>query len=380
MKSKGQITSLTSLLILNRRMNIMRSFIFIFTLLFSVNALCQTPGSNGSIKFYDGQSFTIIGKFHSEKGYARFPVKYKNTLRKEVWDLGQDCAGVSIRFRTNSPEIIVRWTAENDYSMDHMASTGVKGIDLYAYVDGGWRYAATGRVKGKNNEYTLIKAGGNIYREYLLNLPLYDGVDSLSIGVKSDADISLPKERYLIDKKPVVYYGTSIAQGGCASRPGMAFTNILSRDLDRSFINMAFSGNGNCELSVGEAMCEVDAALYVIDCNPNTEAKDIYSRAIDLVKLLKQKRPDVPVLLVEGYYFENDFIEPKNSEPEKKRIELRHAYNDLKKSGIKDLYYKKGDGLIGYDHEGTVDGIHPNDLGMLRMAKALKPIIQKIIR
>ncbi|MCE5346215.1 MAG: SGNH/GDSL hydrolase family protein [Bacteroidales bacterium] len=355
-------------------------FVFAISILLSPDASCQVQERKDTLKFYDGQEFTIIGRFHSEKTYARFPEKYKNTLRKEVWNLGQHSAGISIRFRTNSPDIIVRWTDLTDNKMDHMAFTGIKGVDLYAYVNGGWRYVNTGRVKGKSNEFTLVKSGGNIYREYLLNLPLYDGIDSLSIGVKTDADISLPAEKYLIDKKPVVYYGTSIAQGGCASRPGMAFTNILSRELDRSFINMGFSGNGTCEISVGEAMSETDAALYVLDCNPNTKTEVVYERAVELVKFLKKRRPDVPVLLVEGFYYENGFEDPLNSVTEKKNIELQRAFKTLKESGIKQLYFKKGDGLIGYDHEGTVDGVHPNDLGMLRIAESLRPIIQRIIR
>jgi len=335
---------------------------------------------NDTIKFYDGQLFHIIGKFHSEKNYVRFPIKYKSTLREEVWGLGQHSAGISIRFRTNSPDIIVRWTSKGDNIMDHMAYTGIKGVDLYAIVDGQWKYLNTGRVKGKSNEFTLVKSEGKTYREYLLNLPLYDGIDSLSIGVDTDSEITVPKENYLISKKPVVYYGSSIAQGGCASRPGMAFTNILERALDRSFINMGFSGSGTLDLSVGEAMCEIDAALYVIDCNPNTTKDLIYERAIALVNYLKEKRPDVPVLLVEGFYYENGFGKPELSITEMKRIELQRAYKTLQKTGIRDLYYQSGDGLIGYDHEGTVDGVHPNDLGMLRIAEALQPTISKLVK
>ena len=206
------------------------------------------------MKYSDGQSFTIIGKYHSEKNYARFPKDYENKLRKDVWDLGQNSAGISIRFRTNASEITVRWTLLDDNSMDHMAFTGIKGVDLYAWVDNKWKYVNTARVKGKVNEFTLVKTNGAIFREFLLNLPLYDGIDSLSIGVNSSAEITLPHENYLISKKPVVYYGSSIAQGGCASRPGMAFTNILSRAMDRSFINMGFSGSGTFDLPVGEAM------------------------------------------------------------------------------------------------------------------------------
>jgi hypothetical protein len=362
--------------------NIYSFIILVFTLniLLSLNVSCQTPVQADSIVYFDGQSFNIIGKFHSEKNYVRFPERYKNTLRKEVWDLSQNSAGISVRFRTNSSVIEVRWTAKNDYSMDHMPETGVKGVDLYAFTDCKWRYVNTGRVKGKYNDYTLVQTSSKVSREYLLNLPLYDGVDSLSIGITSNSVISKPEERYLLDEKPVVYYGTSIAQGGCASRPGMAFTNILSRELDRSFINMGFSGNGNCELSVGEAMCEIDAALYVIDCNPNTKAEEVYERTVELVRLLKEKRPDIPVLLVEGFSFEVFLKDQVYSEPGKKNIELHRAYIALRESGIKQLYYMKGSDLTGSDHEGTVDGIHPNDLGMMRIAESLKPVIQKIVK
>jgi lysophospholipase L1-like esterase len=333
-----------------------------------------------SIKFYDGQMFPIIGKYHSETTYARFPEKHKNSIRKEVWDLGQHSAGMSVRFRTNASQITIRWSVINDNNMDHMPSTGVKGIDLYALVDGDWKYVNTCRVQGKNNEFTLVDTKDRIFREYLLNLPLYDGIESLSIGTDNRAEITSPREGNLIEEKPVVYYGSSIAQGGCASRPGMAFTNILARSMDRSFINMGFSGNGTFDLPVGEAMSEIDAALYVIDCNPNTTTDLIYNKSVELVKLLKKKRPDIPVLLVEGFYYERGFVKPEDSETEKKNIELRRAFRTLKSSGINKLYYKNGDGLIGDDREGTVDGVHPNDLGMMRIAEAIEPAISKIIK
>ncbi len=335
-----------------------------------------------SITFYDGHQFQIIGKFHDEKNYGRFPQKYQNTLRKEVWELGQNSAGISIRFRTNASTIIIRCTVMNDANLPHMPATGVKGVDLYTYANSQWQYVKTGIPKNKSSEYSLLSDGDGVSREYLLNLPLYDGVDSLQIGVNADAEITPPKERYLLDKKPVVYYGTSITQGACASRPGMAFTNLLSRQLDRSFINLGFSGNGRIETSVGEAMCTIDAALYVIDCNPNTNAELIYDRTVELVKMLKKQRPDVPVLLVEGFLNESNFFNPAsgvNKTVEHKQKELTRAYEILKKSGVTRLFYQKGDALIGKDHEGTVDGIHPNDVGMMRIAEIMLPVIKKIL-
>jgi len=345
----------------------------------ALSAATFGSATNDTIRFHDGHEFAIIGRFHSEKSYARFPESYRDKLREPVWNLGQHSAGISIRFRCNSPFITVKWTVKNDAVMDHMPFTGIKGVDLYSYVDGNWKYINTGRVQGRSNEFTLVRGAGDTYREYLLNLPLYDGADSVMIGISNSASITVPQENLLVAKKPVVYYGSSIAQGGCASRPGLLFTNILARKMDRSFINMGFSGSGTFDLSVGEAMCETDAALYVIDCNPNTARDLIYERAVALVKYMKKKRPDVPVLLVEAFHYVNGFGKPLESENEKKNIELKRAFKTLKDSGIRDLYYREGEGLIGDDYEGTVDGVHPNDIGMLRIAEELEPTIRILL-
>lgn len=356
--------------------------------------LLQTHGSTGSgeryvqgltaprdsIRFFDGHDFPVVGKFHNEKHFARFPSRYKNTLRDKVWELAQHSAGISIRFRTNASTIVVRWRVLNNASLPHMPATGVKGVDLYAYVGSQWQYVRTGFARDRENEATLVSKAEGVFREYLLNLPLYDGVESLEIGVNADSEITAPGERYLMVNKPVVYYGTSIAQGGCASRPGLAFTNILARSFDRSFINFGFSGNGTIEASVGKAMCEIDAALYVIDCNPNTAPELIYDRTVTLVQMLKKQRPEVPVLLVEGFLYDTDhFSDELNENVVQKRKELRRAFNTLRKSGTTKLHYQEADDFIGKDHEGTVDGVHPNDLGMMRIADALLPVIKKIL-
>jgi len=333
-----------------------------------------------SIKFFDGLLFTVIGKFHTEKNYVRLPWEYKGKVRKEVWELSQNSAGISIRFRTNATDISVNWTAMEELSFPHMAATVVRGVDLYAYVNGKWQFIQTGRPKGKSSENLLLKDGEPVYREYLLNLPLYDGIEKLSIGIIFGAEISSPVEQLLVNKKPIVYYGSSIAQGACASRPGMGFTNILSRKLDRAFINMGFSGEGTYDLSVAEAICEVDAALYVIDCNPNTPIEFIHERAVKLVSFIRSKRPGIPILLVENFIKDNDyFMKDKIWNGAGKQKELRNAFYNLKKSGIKDIYYQQGNGLIGNDHEGTVDGVHPNDVGMLRIADFILPQIKTIL-
>ena len=349
-------------------------------MMLAMNIISYGLASNDTIKFIDGQELTIIGRFHAEKNYARFPAKYENTLRPEVWNLGQHSAGISIRFRTNSPFIDVKWTVKKNFMMDHMPATGIKGVDLYSFINGKWKYINTGRVQGQRNEFMLFRDAGNGYREYLLNLPLYDGADTVLIGISSTSEITKPQENLLTAKKPVVYYGSSIAQGGCASRPGLLFTNIISRNIDRAIINMGFSGNGTMDLSVGDAMCETDASLYVLDCIPNMKTEQVYDRTIELVQKLHRERPDVPILFVEAFPYTNGFLLIPESVNSKRNNEMKRAYETLKRVGIKNIYYRKGADLIGYDYEGTVDGVHPNDIGMLRIAEALEPVIKKLAK
>lgn len=351
---------------------------------FGYDASCL-PGNHivaDSLTFYDARQFTVIGRFHDEENYRRFPQRYKGVLRDQVWEESLSSAGIAIRFRTNAIRIAVRWSLrEIDPVSKEAGSIGTDGVDLYCNTGAGWQYVNTGKPKKKMNEFILLRNGDGGYKEFLLNLPLYNGVDSLSIGINTTAEISKPVEKYLIDKKPVIYYGSSIAQGAAASRPGMAFTNILSRKLDVPFINFGFSGEGKFDLSVAMAMSEVDASLYIVDCTPNSKKEIICDSAIKVVRFLKEKRPSIPVLLVEGYYYEDGYFNKDGlTKIDDKRKELRRAFDQLKQSGIKGLYYKTGDGLIGYDHEGTADGVHPNDVGMLRFSEQMLPVIKSVLK
>jgi len=335
-----------------------------------------------TLTFYDARQFTVIGRFHNEDNYRRFPQRYKGVLRDQVWEESLSSAGISIRFRTNATRIAVRWSLrEIDPLSKEAGSIGTDGVDLYCNTGTGWQYVNTGKPKQKMNQFILLRNGKGECKEYLLNLPLYNGVDSLSIGINATAEISKPVEKYLIEKKPIIYYGSSITQGAAASRPGMAYTNILSRKLDRPFINFGFSGEGKFDLSVALAMSEVDASLYIVDCTPNSKKDIICDSAIKVVRLLKAKRPLIPILLAEAFYYEDSYFNKGDlSNVDDKRRELRRAFDLLKQSGIKGLYYKKGDGLIGYDHEGTSDGVHPNDVGMLRFSEQMLPVIKSILK
>jgi lysophospholipase L1-like esterase len=214
-------------------------------------------------------------------------------------------------------------------------------------------------------------------RAYQLNLPLYNGVTSLAVGVRKGAAFAgVPPRK----AKPVLFYGTSITQGGCASRPGMSFTSILGRRLNRPMLNFGFSGNGKTEAEVARFLAELDPALFVLDTSPNTPAEQLRERTVAVVRLLRSNRPTTPVLLLEERNGGNPALLPHLANLHKQKTDaLRGAYDDLTAAGVANLHYRAGEDLIGADGEATVDGSHPTDLGMIRYADALEPDLRRLL-
>ncbi|MBV7532587.1 SGNH/GDSL hydrolase family protein [Chitinophaga sp. sic0106] len=349
----------------------------------TVHAQTKTTPAKPELVYHDAMEFPVIDKYHNEPNYNRMPEKFKATVRPIIWSLSLNSAGIAIRFRSNANTIGAKWKAKNNAALNNMSPIGVKGLDLYALVNNQWQFVNSGVPEGNGGSFqrNILTNGENVAREYLLFLPLYDGVDSLSIGVNAGAEITKPQTTTLLDKKPIAWYGSSIAQGASASRPGMAFTNILVRKLQRPVINFGFSGNGTFETTVGESLCEMDAALFVIDCNPNTQPEEIYDRSVKLVQQIRKCRPNAPILLVENFIYESGYFNPIVKQTSlKKQAELKKAFAELQKQGIKNLFYQTGAGLIGNDHEGTVDGVHPNDVGMERFAAQMLPILDKLTK
>ncbi len=201
--------------------------------LYSFRLFGQSDAQDSSdIMFYGEDSFklegTLIPDSLKENKYDRLPASYKGVVREAVWELSKSSAGLSIRFLTNSPMIKVKWEVLHDFKMNHMPETGIKGIDIYFKHNDGWQYLNTGRPQGLLSESTLVENMPVEEREYKIFLPLYDGVKNIEVGIDASSYIKVPE---VIDSKPIIFYGTSITQGGCASRPGMAHTNIISRKL-----------------------------------------------------------------------------------------------------------------------------------------------------
>ena len=292
-------------------------------------------------------------------------------------------SGMVVRFLTDSPAIHVRYRLLNQrLAMPHVPATSVSGVDLYAASESGaMQWAAVLKPSGTQVDQRLL---GNINalpsgepRRFDLYLPLFNSIEDLQIGVAGGSVMEPALKR---TQKPIVIYGTSIMHGACASRSGMTIPAQLGRRLDRPVINLGFSGNGRMEPEVGKFQKELDAAVFVIDCLPNLNARQVAERTEPLVRQLRTGQPDTPILLVEDRVFTNAWIR-KGAEQRHadNRRALRSAHDRLVADGCRNLYYLEGQNLLGNDHEAATDGSHPSDLGMVRYADAYEPVLRKIL-
>ncbi|ADV44724.1 SGNH/GDSL hydrolase family protein [Bacteroides helcogenes] len=348
---------------------------FLFLIIFLGHALL----SQAQFKWKNpqNQSFPVIRgrawQTDLQGTYARLPSKAQNKVRKPLWDLSCNSAGLSVAFYSDSPEIKIKYVVKGARSMAHMPATGVSGVDLYATDrNGRSRWCAARYSFGDTIIYSY---GGLTYEDssdrgygYELFLPLYNTVSFLEIGVKENASISFIP---VSEEKPVVVYGTSIAQGACASRPGMAWTNIVRRKSGHPVINLGFSGNGKLEKELFDLLSEVDAKLYVIDCMPNMTADTavIADRILKGVEILRA-RSNAPILLVEHSGYTNEYTsDGVKASYRATNLQLRKAYNALMNAEVADIYYLTKE-EIGLSMDSMVEGVHPSDLGMQQYADA----------
>ena len=347
----------------------------------SAESLQVKPKTEQGMAWYDVSAWGVEGKAWSDtvRYFDRLPAKAEAMVRKPVWSLSRHSAGMAVRFKTDAPRIAARYTLlSGGVAMPHMAATGVSGVDLYAKNEQGeFRWLGTTRPTAQKVEGDLASDITPVMREFLAYLPLYNGVESLEIGVPEGNTFEPLPPR---SEKPIVFYGTSILHGACASRPGMAFPAILGRRLDRPTVNLGFSGNGKMDPEVGQLMAEIDAAAYVIDCLPNMNGAEVAERTEPLVRQLRAAHPEAPIVLVEDRTYANAAFKPSSQERHAtSRAALKAAFSRLVGDGVHGLYYVEGEQLLGDDGEATVDSSHPTDLGMVRMADALEPVLRPLV-
>lgn len=345
--------------------------------------MADRKSADDGLAWYDVTKWGVEGRILPEqkrkRWFDRLPESAEQTVTKAVWNLSRHSSGMIVRFKTDATSIHVHYKLlSGNLQMAHMPATGVSGVDLYARdTNGNWRWVQVTRPSSQEVKTKLVSGLAEGEREFAAYLPLYNGVESLSIGVSPDSQFQPLAPR----TKPIVFYGTSITHGACASRPGMVHTGILGRRFDMPVVNLGFSGNGRMDAAVGDFLTQIDAAVYVIDCLPNMNARMVSEKCVPLVKQIREKKPNTPIVLVEDRRNTNSWILPaRDQHHTDNHNALQRAFKQLKSESIDNLYYIPGDKLYGSDGEGATDGSHANDLGFMRQADVFAPVLRKAMK
>ncbi len=340
-------------------------------------------GAQSKVAWHDVTQWGVEGRGWEnqprKRYFDRLPAKAEGVVRPPVWNLSRHSAGMAVRFQTDATTIQVDYELLSpSLAMPHMPATGVSGLDLYCQIDdGSFRWMQVAKPTKQHVTSTIVSGLPTAMRTYMMYLPLYNGVNSLKIGVPTQSTFEPLAPR---KAKPMVFYGTSIMHGACASRPGMAIPAILGRRFDLPTINLGFSGNGKMDPEMATLLAELDPAIYCIDCLPNMGPDLVTQRTENTVKTIRAARDDTPILLVEDRLFTNvRFFPAKQKFHQANHRALREAYESLLRQNVPGLYYLKGDNLLGDDGEGSTDGSHPSDLGFMRNAAAYEKVLRPIL-
>lgn len=322
--------------------------------------------------------------FAADGAYYRMPKKPKRPLPEAVVALAAYTAGVQARFQTDSARISIRVTEPHVPVAYHIAATCQRGFDCYAGAPGAQFYSRTARFDPAQFSYEspLFGSAGPGLRNFTINFPPYGGVTELSIGLDAGSRVLAPPP-YAIDR-PVVAYGTSITMGGCASRPGIAWTNILGRRLNIEVVNLGFSGSGKGEPEVAETIAEIpDPACFILDYEANAGGLERLRQTLPaFISILRERHRATPILVVSGLACSPErFIEKEFQGRIERRDFQRGVVEGLRSAGDKHIFFQDGGELLGkHSDECTVDGQHPTDLGFMQIANGLEPTLRGILR
>lgn len=338
----------------------------------------------------DQTKHVVWGQGYDTNSFLRFPSESKKTIPATVWNQSIRSSGLHVRFVTNATSITVNYSVSSKSEGNKWFSpVGANGLDMYARKpDGNWYWChPTPITIGSVFNYERINPDDPIYEkdgyEFILYFPLFANTTSLSITVNSDANFEfVPVSKEL---KPIVVYGTSVVHGAVCSRPGNSWTSIVGRNFpDRNIVNLGFSGVGKVEPEVIDAINEIDAEIYIIDCLPNYSNTSMpplidgrYKYAIN--KLLKT-HPEAAILLTEHFgYADMEMWKARKDLVEADNIELKKVYNYFIEKGYKNIYYLSRE-EINIDMSADIgDYVHPNDKGMYRFAEVYTAKINEIL-
>ncbi len=307
----------------------------------------------------------------------RFPERMQSTLPADVFEAGKQTAGGRIRLRTDTGSLSVRARFPKLGIRTNMTQYTAHGISTY--VNGKCWSARIPGKEGGEVELSLFSDTASEFRNVCIYLPLYGPVEILEVGVDDEARFEEPSAFRL--PGPTVYYGTSITQGGCASRPGLSYQGMIGRAWNIDYANFGFSGKGKCEREVAERLAEIDACCYVLDVGQNTSVEELGDRFVPFLDVLREGRPEIPLLATTPIFYNAELWSTTHQKGvnEKRRI-ISSAVTERKAGGDQRVYLLDArDYLWGDFTDGAVDGGHPNDLGFARMAERLGPVLAKIL-
>lgn len=335
-------------------------------------AAANLPGKlseDGRTFWIDGGDLPLEGRgfADAEKLYQRIPDRLKavTNVNRGVWIQGQCSAGMLFRFNVRKSNLLkVRWSVHYEkLAGGNMGPIVKSGADVYGWDSGRreWSFLNSARPARKegNVQELWVPASGDV----MIYLPCYNVTEKFEVGVSPSAEITPVKHRVRGIEKPIVFYGTSITQGGCVSRPGLAYPAFVSRRFDAPHVNLGFSGNGRMEIEMADMLLEIDASAYVLDCLWNMNYRQVEERFEPFLRKLKAAKPDVPLLTLEMCAVGN--------KPNKASRFIRGVVGKLKKEDPAkwaNLRHIQAERLFFDDSEGTVDRCHPNDWGMMKMS------------
>ena len=332
--------------------------------------------------YYDTENAPFVFEglaWNTPPDYYRLPRNFtKDDVNDGALELSNHTAGCCVRFKSDSPFLAIRAKLAHSADMNHMPRCGSAGFDLYIRNQNG-QYVFAKAVQPNPGEADLerlmLPAAPGGMNEYLLNYPLYGGVKKVEIGMAPGSVIAAAQPRKIA--KPILFYGSSITQGGCASRPGNAYTSMLCRKLDAPQINLGFSGSGRGEIAVAEAIAELDLSCFVMDYDHNAPTVEHLQNTHEIFfKTIRQKNPHLPILLLSAC----DFYD--NGDKPARREIIRKTWLNALAAGDRNVAFIDGELLWGSEDRDacSVDGCHPNDLGFYRMAEVILPVLKKLLR